>query len=335
MGPAHRMRAVLVRFEGSALRLQIMTGTAVAATLALVLVVFWADRELPIRPETGDVLRVGVVEGQSVTGYLDSSRDELARLVDPSAPVAGDTWALVAFGEYTEAGLLAGLLAGGQVAQVYTRAPVAGARTAVVRIPVYRLPADVTAGMLGAALTRDRERADYLRLSRELTGSGRNETRLRAAYETAARIAAEEAAAYRAGCACVFAAVVRGTPAVLGTIAARPRVRVVDPAPEVRQLDRTEFRPPLPEEVEVVSPEPAPAGVPSGLAGVASGPPGPLPSSIGTDVTSTSPDDSGGTPSAAVFPSEGAVAVPSATDTSPAHEGLDVSPGASSGDSGR
>ena len=335
MGAAPGMRAVLVRFGGASLRLQIMTGTAVAAITALVLVVLWADRELPARPETGDMLRVGVVEGQSVSGYLHSSRDELARLTGPSAPVTGEIWALVAFHEYTEAGLLAQALAGSQAAQVYTRAPLAGVRTAVTRIPVLRLPADVTAGMLAAAAARDRERAEYERLSGELTGSGRNETRLRTAYGTAARAAAEEAAAYRAGCACAFAAVVRGTPAALDVIAARPRVRVVDPAPEVWQPDRVEFRPPLPEETEVASPDPASSGVPSPPAGVASGAPGPLPSSIGTDVTSASPDDSGVTPSVAVFPSEGPVAVPSATDTNPAHEGPDVSPGASSGTDGR
>ncbi|WP_430779881.1 hypothetical protein [Actinoplanes sp. G11-F43] len=330
MDPAHRMRAVLVRFGGGSLRLQVMTGVALAATLVLALLVFWVDREVPAGDEAGDVLRVGVVEGQSVNGYLRSSQDELDRLADPSGPTAGETWALVAFHAYTAAGRLPEMLTGSQVAQVYTRVPLSGARTPVTRIPVFQLPADVTAGMLAAAAARDRERADYLRLTEGLTGEGRNQARLRTAYADAARVAAEEAAAYRAGCECVFAAVVRATPDVLDGISARPWIRVVDPAPEVRTLDRTEFRPPLPEEVDVVSPDPSPAVVPSTVVSVAPGTPAPLPSSIETGVTSASPTSSGATPPAAVSPSEGRVAVPSAADASPAHEGSSESPGVSS-----
>jgi hypothetical protein len=333
VGPATRMRAVLVGFGAAALRLQIMTGVALAAIGMLVLVVFWADRELPAGEETGDVLRVGVVEGQSVGGYLRSSQDELARLTGPSGAVAGETWALVAFDRYAAPDGLPAMLAGAQVAQVYARVPMEDARTPVVRIPVVELPSDVTVGMLGAARTRDREQADYRRLSGGLAGEGRTEARLRAAYDSAARLAGEEAAAYRAGCECVFAAVVRATPAVLDGISARPWVRVVDPAPEVRQLDRTEFRPPLPEDVDVVSPDPS--VVPSPVVSVASPAPAPLPSSIEVDVTSASPTDSGGTGPSAVFPSDGSGAVPSAADASPAHEGAGVSPGASSGESGR
>jgi hypothetical protein len=332
VGPAIRMRAVLVGFGAAALRLQIMTGVALAAIGALVLVVFWADRELPAGEVSGDVLRVGVVEGQSVSGYLRSSQDELARLTGAPGPVT-ETWALVAFNRYAAPGGLPAMLAGAQVAQVYTRVPMEDARTPVLRIPVVELPADVTAGMVGAARARDQEQADYQRLGRALAGDGRTEVRLRAAYESAARLAAQEAAAYRTGCECVFAAVVRATPAVLDGISARPWVRVVDPAPEVLHLDRTEFRPPLPEEVDVVSPEPS--AVPSPVVSVASPAPAPLPSSIEVDVTSTSPGNSGGTPSSAVFPSDGSGAVPSAADTSPAHEGAGVSPEASSGDSGR
>lgn len=329
MGPATRMRAVLVGFGAAALRLQIMTGVALAAIGMLVLVVFWADRELPAGEEPGDVLRVGVVEGQSVNGYLRSSKDELARL----AGAPEETWALVAFNRYATPDGLPAMLAGARVAQVYARVPMEDARTPVVRIAVAELPADVTAGMIEAARTRDREQADYQRLSGALAGDGRTEARLRAAYHSAARMAAEEAAAYRAGCECVFAAVVRATPAVLDGISARPWVRVVDPAPEVRLLERTEFRPPLPEEVDVVSPDPS--TVPSTMVSVASATPAPLPSSIEVDVTSASPGNSGGTGPSAVFPSDGSGAVPSAADASPAHDGADVSPGASSGESGR
>ncbi|MBM0239561.1 hypothetical protein JNW88_24810, partial [Micromonospora sp. ATA32] len=40
-------------------------------------------------------------------------------------------------------------------------------------------------------------------------------------------------------------------PAVLRRVAARAGVRAVDPAPEVRRLDRAVFTPPLPEQDDV------------------------------------------------------------------------------------
>jgi hypothetical protein len=318
-----------------ALRLQIMTGVALLATVALIVAVVWVDRELPSGEDPGEVVRVGVVEGQSVTGYLANSDHEMSVLTDPSAPASGETWALVSLADYATPERLATLVADAAVAQAYARVPLADARTQVTRIPVYRMPGDVTAGMLDVALARDQEQAEYLRLSRSLEGSGRNETRLRATYDHAARIAAREAAAYRSGCRCVFAAVVRAVPELLDRLAARAGVRSVDPAPEVRQLDRTEFRPPLPEEEDTVVADPAGSPGPSPGPVVATGTPTPIPSSIGTDVTSASPKVSGGASLPAVLPSEEPLAVPSVPDVSPARDGFGVSSGASSGVSGR
>ncbi|MEU4691227.1 hypothetical protein [Actinoplanes sp. NPDC023714] len=318
-----------------------MAGAAVAAILALIAVLAGIDRGTPAGEATGEVVRVGVVEGQSITGYEDAARHEVEALT-----LSGDTWALVTLWDYAAPASLPDLLAGATVAQVYARVPLPDARTPVTRIPVYRLPGDVTDGMLAAAVTRDREEAEYRRLSEALTGDGRNEQRLRAAYQAAARTAAAEAAAYRAGCDCVFAAVVRAAPEVLGNLAGAPVVRVVDPAPEVRQLDRTEFRPPLPEEGETATPEegetatpeegetatpeegetatpeetPGPLG-PSPEVAVATTTPAPIPSSIGAPVTSASPGSSTPAPPMSVLPSEGEVAVPSAADVSPVRDG--------------
>ncbi|WP_155123455.1 MULTISPECIES: hypothetical protein [unclassified Actinoplanes] len=266
-----------------------MTGVAAAATATLVLAVAWAGHSGdPSGGDPGDVVRVGVIEGQTVGGYLDSSRRELSMLTDPSGPAAGDTWALVSLRDYTAPAQLPALLAGATVAQVYARVPLPGVRTQVSLIPVYSMPGDVTAGMLDAALVRDREQADLSRLERSLTGEGQREQRLRTTYGTAALVAAQEAAAYRAGCSCVFAAVIRAAPATLGGIASRPGVRGVDPAPEVRSLDHTEFRPPRPEESGLVTADPSVRPVPTATPGVASGSPGRLPSSIGGTVTSHS-----------------------------------------------
>ncbi|WP_433829364.1 hypothetical protein ACQP2E_07950 [Actinoplanes sp. CA-015351] len=293
-----------------------MTGVALAAITALVSALIWADHELPAGESAGEVVRVGVVEGQSVGGYSDAAKHEVETL-----GTAGDTWALVTLRSYASPSSLPALLAGAAVAQVYTRVPLPDARTQVTRIPVYQLPADVIDGMLTAAVARDQEEAEYLRLSEALSGDGRNERRLRAAYQSAARTAAQEAAAYRAGCDCVFAVVVRAAPDVLSGLAATPLVRVVDPAPEVRQLDKAEFRPPLPEETDTVSEQPSAPAVPSLEAGVASATPTPIPSSIEAAVTSASPESSTTAAPPSVFPSEVPLAVPSAADASPVRDG--------------
>ncbi|MBB4739835.1 hypothetical protein BJY16_003294 [Actinoplanes octamycinicus] len=307
-----------------------MTGVALAATVTLVLAVVWAGRPGgPPGEDPGDVVRVGVVEGQSVGGYLASSRRELAMLTDPSGPAVGETWALVSLDAYTASGRLPAMLAGVAVAQVYTRVPLPDARTQVSLIPIYSMPGDVTAGMLDAALVRDREQADYLRLERSLTGDGRRAERLRLTYGNAARTAAREAAAYREGCACVFAAVVRGAPVTLDDIASRPGVRAVDPAPEVRSLDRTEFRPPLPEERGTVTAEPSPQPVPTPVPGVASASPGRLPSSIEITVTSASAGPGGFPAPAVVRSSPELLAVPSETEARTARDPSGASSGAS------
>ncbi|MEU4561425.1 hypothetical protein AB0F72_23835 [Actinoplanes sp. NPDC023936] len=310
-----------------------MAGVALAAIVTMISTMILADRELPSGEVSGEVVRVGVVEGQSVDGYLDAARHEVAAL-----PGAAETWALVSLRSYAAPGLLPALLAGATVAQVYVRVPLADARTPITRIPVRRLPGDVIDGMLAAAVARDQEQAEYEQLSRALTGDGHNEQRLRAAYRTAAHTAAEEAAAYRAGCDCVFAAVVRAAPAVLSGLAGTPVVRAVDPAPEVRELERTEFRPPLPEETGTASAQPSSPSsaqpsaspsaqpsapvLPSASPAVAETTPAPIPSSVVDPVTSASPESSAAAPPVSVLPSAGERAVPSAADASPVRDGL-------------
>jgi hypothetical protein len=73
-------------------------------------------------------------------------------------------------------------------------------------------------------------------------------------YASGAEVATAEAAAYRRHCSCVYAAVVHAAPAALRALADRPEVRVVDPAPEIRRLDRTVFLPPLPDQVTRAEP---------------------------------------------------------------------------------
>jgi hypothetical protein len=264
--------------------LRLLTGLALAAAATLIITIIWASEKdpAPRDPGAAEVVRIGVVEGQSVPGYLDSSRGELDALV--RAGPGGQTWALVSLSAYVAPDRLTAVLGGAAVAQVYTRAPLPDNQTPVVRIPAYRLPDDVVTGMLATAQRRDREQADYHRLSEDLTGAGANVIRLRRAYESAASAAAAEAHAYRAHCACVFAAVVRAVPAALRDLAGRAEVRAVDPAPEVRELDRVEFRPPLPFDPTLN----ATASAPAGTSSVAPERPAPLTSSSGASVISGS-----------------------------------------------
>jgi hypothetical protein len=261
---------------------RVLTGLAVASAATLLVAVIWlAEPDPPAADIAADVVRVGVVDGQSVPGYLDSSRGELAAMA--RAPANTDTWALVSLRTYLAPEKLMPVFGGIAVAQVYARAPVRGARTQVERIPVYRMPDDVVTGMLDAAVRRDQERADYQQLSHDLAGKGTSRDRLREAYDAAARTAADEATAYRARCSCVFAAVVRAAPATLTAIAGRDGVRSVDPAPEVRRLDRAEFRPPLPEQ-----PATPQAGTPQ-----AAGPTPPTPSAVAPSVSTPLPSSPG------------------------------------------
>jgi hypothetical protein len=319
VGPADPAREPIVD-RASVLR--VASGMAVVAAAVVVLAVIWAGRNevvLPGGEDPGDVVRVGVVQGQTVGGYLRSTETELAALTDPSAPASGDAWALVSLDDYVSPGAVGGMLEGAAVAQVYTRVPLPGAHTQVVRIPVYRLPGDVLTGMLDAAVQRDQEEAQLRQLGNQLS-AGAGAERARAAYESAAHTARAEAAAYRSGCSCVFAAVVRAGPAVLRTVADRAGVRAVDPAPEVRRLDRAEFRPPLPEQEGTIPAEPSgsPIPVPNGGSAIASRTLTPILSPSGAPVTSTSPAVAHPSHDPSVTAPEERGAVPSASDVSAA-----------------
>ena len=245
----------------------LLTWAALLGAAAVLLAAVWVDRREPVGDRTvGEVTRVGVATGDPIPAYLRASADELARLTAGSPPATGEgTWALVSFSAYLTPQRLASTLGGVPVSAVVARVPLPGRQTEIVRIAAIRVPDDVVAGMGEVAARKDREAADYR--ARAAAPSGAADPELRRVYDTGAQVSAAEAAAYRAGCACVYAAVVRSTPEALRGLAARPGVRVVDPAPEVLRLDRTVFTPPLPEQRDVVRP---PAD--EGLAG-----PGPTP----------------------------------------------------------
>lgn len=260
------------RLAGGRLRPRLLTGAALAGAVGVLLTVAWAaDRAPAGDPSVGDVVRVGVRQGDSVPDYIAAGRGELAGLLaaEPGSAAPGQPYALVSFAGYLAPDRLTPVVGGVSLVQVHARVPLPRVQTQLVRITAFRVPDDVTAGMLATAARKDREAADYRRLAAELTGAGAEVDRLRAVYDSGAAVAEAEATAYRTRCSCVYAAVVRASPAALEQIAGRPEVRAVDPAPEVRRLDRTVFVAPLPEQRDVVRP-PADDGsgaVPAGASG--------------------------------------------------------------------
>ncbi|HEV7896761.1 MAG TPA: hypothetical protein VGP31_02795 [Planosporangium sp.] len=200
----------------------------------------------------GDVVRVGVPDGGSVPDYAERSRADLAGLVGGGG--TGQVLALVTLRGYRAPDQLTPVLDGVSLAQAYARVPLPHLQTQIVRLDAYRAPDDVVGGMDRVAARKDSEAADYARLVAHLTAAADSEGDLRAVYTSGQRIAVAEAAAYRSHCACVYAAVVRASPAALDALAHRDDVRMVDPAPEVRRLDRGVFLPPLPEQRERAGP---------------------------------------------------------------------------------
>jgi hypothetical protein len=234
---------ILGRLGRGARRLPVLVWVAFGAVCLVVAVLIGRGGERPAGdPSAGDVVRVGVADGGSIPDYLDRTRAELAML----PTTASDGFALVTLRTYVAPDGLVPVLAGVRSVQVYARVPLAGRQTQIVRIPAYRVPADVTGGMDAVADRKRKEAADYGRLAGQVPDTGQDQ--LRSVYEVGQQVAAAEADAYREHCSCVYAVVVSAPAAALRLVAGRSGVRAVDPAPEVRRLDRAVFLPPLPEQ---------------------------------------------------------------------------------------
>lgn len=248
-------RAVARLGEGQ-VRLRGLTTIALLSSVAVVVTAVWANDRRPTGdPTVGDVARVGVGEGQSIPGYVRSAEGELAALATATPQASGrQTYALVSLAAYLAPDRLAGVLKDVSVAEVFGRVPLPGRQTQIVRIPAQRIPQDVLAGMDEVASRKDQEAEDYRARGAAVTGGTAQDRELRQVYTSGAEVAAAEAAAYRHHCTCLYAAVVHAAPETLRTVAGRPGVRVVDPAPEVSRLDRAVFSPPLPEQIDVARP---------------------------------------------------------------------------------
>jgi hypothetical protein len=199
--------------------------------------------------------RVGVSDGDWIPGYLDASRERLARLAlaAPDVPV----YALVSLSRYLTPDQVAALVrttvattAGDSSGQLTTvsakaRAQIPGRQTELVTLPANRVPDDLVAAMAIVATQKDAEAARYDARAGGAAGSP---------DAISAQIDREEAQQYRQKCACIYALVVRGVPAALSRMADQPETRAVDPAPQVVNPSATTFAAPLPEQSERVTP---------------------------------------------------------------------------------
>nr|WP_230414734.1 hypothetical protein [Micromonospora tarapacensis] len=266
-----RLSVVVSRLGQGPARVPVLGWVTTLSCAAVLATAVLATGGPPLPDRTvGEVTRVGVVDGDSIPGYERTAAADLAALVG-SGLLGEGTYALVSLSRYLTPQSLAALVGDVGVAVVFARVPLPGRQTELVRIPAQRVPEDVTAGMVKLAERKEREAADYRARATALGGGGPQERELRQLYRSGAQVAAAEAAAYRAGCACLYGLVVRAAPVELRGVAARPNVRVVDPAPEVHRLERAVFTPPLPEQRDVVRPpadrEPTPDATPGTVTG--------------------------------------------------------------------
>jgi hypothetical protein len=243
----------LARLGRGARRLRAVRIGAVVVSLAVVLVAVYAAGRSPAANNTpsGAIVSLGVQPGGSIPDYVTTSRAKLRAVIagNPTTTRAPEFYALVSFSAYLPPDRLTSVLAGPplQVTNVFMRVP-SKFQTAIIKINAFTLPQDVTRAMAATATEKAHDVQDFEMLYAQVKGSTAEDETLRATYRLGATVAASEEVAYRGDCACVYAAVVYATPAALGALAARPDVRVVEPAPAQQLLDRAVFRPPFPDQ---------------------------------------------------------------------------------------
>jgi hypothetical protein len=232
----------------------VLGALAVLGVVAVVGTAVLTSRDAPPPDDTvGDVVRVGAAEGDRVALYADRARAELGALVANST---AETYALVSLRDYrTPAGVVP-MLTDVEATRVFVRLPLPQIQTAIESFGVRTPAVDIPVALRRIADRRVADAAQDEQTAARLSAGDAQERELREFYTGSARLDRAEAAAYRQGCACVYAVVVRATPVRLVALARRAGVRVVDPAPEIRRLDRTVFLPLLPEQATVVAPPP-------------------------------------------------------------------------------
>ncbi len=156
--------------------------------------------------------------------------------------------ALVSLGGYRTPAQLAALLRGTTTERVFLRARAAGAEAAQLPVDIKGdLLTDLRAAYATAVTGRLAAQKAYQGYVDTLVVTTSDEQNFKDLYVAFAKATGIEAAQYKGGCACVFAAVVRGTPAQLTALTTRSGVRAVEVAGKGQQLADVQVQPLLPE----------------------------------------------------------------------------------------
>lgn len=206
-------------------RRALLAGLLVALTIAVLVA---GQRAQP--PAAVGTERLGPEFGEPVADYLRRAAGSLP------PPGGAQVWALVQLDGYLRPGPAAELIQGTRLSQVVLRVALPGVQTALVfrDLPGQHPAEELAAAVRAAALDRAQAAAQAPSGSRQ------------------AEVAAAEAAALKAGCACVLALLVRAEPAALRELTARSGVRVVHAASPDIPRDGLSVAPLLPEQRDVV-----------------------------------------------------------------------------------
>jgi hypothetical protein len=199
-------------------------------------------------------LTLGPGVGDRIDPHFAAARE---RAVDLSRREPGARYlALISLNQALTPEELGELLkeSGLEVRRAYLRAPMPGEPEEIV----FQTPGEVVTGLQRVfseiAARKAEEQQDLLGTAKTIEVTTPEEQAFRDLYEADAKTAGQEAAAYRTGCACVFALVVEAEAGELAELPALPVVRGVELAPRGVELAALDVRPLKPSEQGVVGP---------------------------------------------------------------------------------
>jgi hypothetical protein len=202
---------------------------------------------------------LGPVPGDSVEQYRRQAEASLTAAGQAQEPRV----ALVSFASYRTPTDAVAMLRGFTVQRVYLRAAKAGPEAAQLPVNVETdLPADLGMAYARIAQERLREHKSFKTLAASVTVATKSDREFKQQYLTFATTTGVEAREYNNRCACVYAAVVSATPALLRSLRARPQVRAVEVAGAGLRLSRVRVLPLLPDVTGVVPAQQAGPGQP-------------------------------------------------------------------------
>ena len=195
---------------------------------------------------------LGPAFGQTADRYVDQSR---ARAVTLSAQSPESQYvALVSFAIYVTPAQVRTLMGPLRVRRVYLRSRVTGALPEILPVPVEDVLVDLRRTYAALAVRKGAEQREFRKLAESISPQTKDEKQFKTFYLAAAVAAGKEAADYRAGCACVFAAVVSGPARALAELSVLQGVRAVELAQQGADVATLRVNPLLPEVRGVVKP---------------------------------------------------------------------------------